>query len=198
MSIRDPVMLLKNSRSSLKAHVWYSRIIYRFINRSKIICVSIRRMHAYTIERWGQRRVSYTIKFSSHTTKTTTWSIGRDLAPSLGWEGTNFRMTFLGKEFHFNAENFWWPFLVIDRLLFVFCLPEIWHKPNMTLFLTKNIYFTKSISSSNLFLVTSYFPGHPLILLFQYYVTVLRLISTSTKQLGWSCINAKPTTNAYF
>ena len=29
---------------------------------------------------------------------------------------------FLGKNFHFNAENFWLPFLVIDRILSVFCL----------------------------------------------------------------------------
>ena len=29
---------------------------------------------------------------------------------------------FLGKNLHFNAQNIWWPFLVIDSILSVFCL----------------------------------------------------------------------------
>jgi len=59
-----------------------------------------------------------------------------------------FDRLFLGKKFHFNTENFWLPFLVIDRLLSVFylsLLSEIWfliytiYDP--FLFLTKNLYF---------------------------------------------------------
>ena len=49
-----------------------------------------------------------------------TWTIGGDLAPSLGgrkkiFAAQIFEWPFLGKNFHFNAENFWWLFLVIDH-----------------------------------------------------------------------------------
>ena len=51
--------------------------------------------------------------------------IGGDLAPSLG-EREKISQTeisewrFLWKNFHFHAQNFWWPFLVIDHVFQIF------------------------------------------------------------------------------
>ena len=65
----------------------------------------------------------------------------------------------LGKNFHFNAQNFWWPFLVIVSILSVFLsvslLSEIWYVTFMT-FWPKTYLRTKN-SSLRTFLVRSYF-----------------------------------------
>src|SRR6218665_2711113 len=55
--------------------------------------------------------------------------------------------------------------LVIDRFLSVFCLSLLSELGYMTLFLTRNVYFTKKIPPSHLFLVNSYFATLPIILL---------------------------------
>jgi len=70
-------------------------------------------------------------------------------------------MTSLGKTLHFNAENFWWPFLVIDRILSFACLSCL--KSDIY-----NIYdpFQRKYSSfTPIFLASSYFPTLPITLL---------------------------------
>ena len=78
-----------------------------------------------------------------------------------GNRGPNFRMTFLGQNFHFNAENFWWPFFgrrPSFLLFYLSLLSQIWYVPHyMTLSLTKKLYFTTKISFISPFLVILYF-----------------------------------------
>jgi len=75
----------------------------------------------------------------------------------------------LGNKFHFNAENFWWPFSVI---FYVFCLSllsGIWYIKYMALlnFFTKNLYFRTKNSFITPFLLSSYFHTHPITLLLE-------------------------------
>jgi len=86
------------------------------------------------------------------------------------FRGPNFPKIFFYENISiFNAENFWRPFLIIDLLLSPFAslpLSKIWYIPYI-FFLTKNLYFTKNIPSSHIFLSTAYFPAHPVTLLLQ-------------------------------
>jgi len=69
------------------------------------------------------------------------------MAPSLGGQkkirGPTFRMTFLGKNFHFNA-NISNDFFLSSTIFCLSLLSEIQYITYMTLFLIKkNIYFIK-------------------------------------------------------
>ena len=89
--------------------------------------------------------------------------IGGDLAPSLGGIRKKCSMTFLGKNFHFNRDNFWLPYFS-HRLCFL-PLFTVWHLIYniMALFFTKNLYFRKH-SFMTPFLLSSYFHTHPILL----------------------------------
>ena len=59
---------------------------------------------------------------------------------------TKFSNDFFRKQkFHFIAQNFWWRFLVVNSILSV---STVW---NLTIFLTKNLYFRTKNSSLRLF-----------------------------------------------
>ena len=85
-------------------------------------------------------------------------TIGGDLAPSLG-DGKKFRgpkfpnWPFLGKNFHFHAENFWWLFLVIDHIFLFLCFACLIY-----------LYFWKNPWWHHV-LLSSYFRTHPITLL---------------------------------
>jgi len=82
--------------------------------------------------------------------------MGGDLAQSFwGWDKNFakqiFEWPFLGKKFHFNAQNFWWPFFS-HWLYFVGLFPVsiVWnliYNIYMILFLTLNFYFKTKNSS---------------------------------------------------
>ena len=63
--------------------------------------------------------------------------------------GTEFQRLFLGKTFHFDAENFWWLFLVIDLIfIFRFCLSllyclEMWYLAYMALYWPEKKYISE-------------------------------------------------------
>jgi len=117
----------------------------------------------------------------------TTTHIGGDLAPSLGGRkkcrGPNFWMTSLGSYFHFDIENFWWPFFnhwpYIVALLPVSAVNLIWCNI-CDLFLAKKPLFQNK-TLLHLFLVCSYFATHPITLLLEI--------------LGDGCVGRPPTSN---
>ena len=76
-----------------------------------------------------------------------------------------FLITFLGKNFHFHAQNFWWPFLVIDCIFSVFAM-SLWSLLSQILYIAyhlspflydKNLYFSWKNSVVTPFLLNSYF-----------------------------------------
>jgi len=108
--------------------------------------------------------------------------IGADLEPSLGERKKMSRpkfseWPFLRKNFHFTAQNFWRPFLVIDYCL-SFCLFSVFTVLNLifntgyiiiflTKILIKNLDFRQKSSSLTSFFVSLYFASHPLTVLFK-------------------------------
>ena len=90
---------------------------------------------------------------------------------------TNFRMTFSRKNFHFNAQNFWWPFFShrlyfsvftsdspVWNLIYYNIIQHIW-----PFSWPKTSISQQKVSSWDPFLISSYFASHLMTVYFSKY-----------------------------